>query len=327
MVSIPGAVDAQQAEDAVWGMISGSRTPSLSFSTEQPEGSGNWVDKGIGTSYTGLLAEAVQQVQVTDFTTKQPRTYPDGNPIYDLLMILDTDYRDPANPEDQGRRALRFGQGPRKALQEEMKRLNIKKFGLGTRITLTHVGYQPNPKGGRSTKTYSVSIEPTQYVPVAERQTEQALAAANMPPQGGAQQQWAQAPQQYAQPAPQQQYVQPANPAFPGQVVPQQAPAQVSPLIAQQVANLQALQAQVPPPQQAAPQAPAAGAEAVQQVLGGQEVPAQAPQGNQVTQQHIDQVNTLMGANIPRDAAISAVVDTAQGDAAFRAALDGNIPF
>ncbi len=78
-------------------------------------------------------------------------------------------------------------------------------------------------------------------------------------------------------------------------------------------------------------------AQAIQQGLGAQPVqqaPTQAAapapaQGLQVTQEHIDTVNTLINqGGIPRDAAVEAVAKkTAEGDQAFFQALNNSVPF
>lgn len=57
----------------------------------------------IGTSVTGKVLEVVVR-QVTDIQTREPQTWPDGNPKQQAIITLQTDERDSADAEDDGRR-------------------------------------------------------------------------------------------------------------------------------------------------------------------------------------------------------------------------------
>lgn len=167
MVQINSAVE----EDDVWGMVAGRTIKGLSFSVENPPGSKDYVSLPISTSYTGVTIESLQKRQATDFSDKNKLKFYDPietggqnkDPIYDLIATLQTDYREPGDDEDEGVRRIFFTSSMRRALQDEVRAKGIKRFGIGTRITVTLTGFKPNPKG-KPTKMFNVDLVPTAWV-------------------------------------------------------------------------------------------------------------------------------------------------------------------
>lgn len=152
-------------DDEAWDFITGSGAPTLSFSKEEPAGSGDYISKPLGTKFTGYLKGSPIKKQATDYSTGEPKFYDDGNPIYDLVLTLDTDYRDPAKEDDDGVRRLFVGGGMRKALAAEMREKKLKRFGDGTQVTVELSGFKPNPKG-KPSKVFTVTIgDVKEYVP------------------------------------------------------------------------------------------------------------------------------------------------------------------
>lgn len=246
-------------EEGAWGMLEGRSMPSWKFSDEVPAGSGNYVPKQPGFSLTGVLKEMPQQRQAMDFTTKQPKFYTDGKPIMEIVLTMDTNER--LDADDDGSRRWYLNGHARRALQDEMKRLGIKRFGIGTVITATIAGFKPNPKG-RASMIFDVKLQPTEYVAPQQMGVEQTLAQAGFQP---AQEQWHQpqqmqpqqpyqaAQQQYAQQQlgvpPVQQFVQPqVQQEAAGQQFAQQQYQQQ--LAQQQAQQFQAQMAPQPPAQQ-----------------------------------------------------------------------------
>lgn len=209
----------------------------------------------VGTQFTGLIVGDLRTAPVTNFTTKQPETWPDGRPKLQLVMDLQTDLRDPQDPTDDGRRSLYVKNQMLAAFQQAVEPTkHLGKIGEGTRVTVTLVGYKDTGKGNPQ-KLYEITIGPefVPYVDPAQRQTNQAI---------------------YGQPVVQpQQYQNPAQPAFPGQVVPAQQ--QVPQGYPQQV---QAAQQAGFPSQATQPQAPQVNYQP--QVPQAQQFPAAVqPQG------------------------------------------------
>lgn len=288
MVNVNNNLSPEEAaEEAAWGMLSGRSIRKFDkFAYEQPPGSGVYLDFPVGTEYVGTVSELPKQYQAHDYETKEPKFYKDGSPIMEVSIVLDTPYRDTEDEEDDGKRIVRLGQNGKRALQDEMRRLGIKRFGIGTQLTMKFAGYKPNASGkGRPSKLYEIALVPAEYVPASQLAVEQTLAASTVDhtaaaAAAGFPQQAPQPPQVAVQQAPQ-----PPTP---------QVPTQIDPAI---LAAAQAAQAA------AAPQ-PSAGIV--------------------VLQEHVDQVNLLVGqSGIPREVAIQAVANTiAAGNEAFRSALD-----
>lgn len=170
---------AQEAEEAAWGIIKGNSTKSLRFTDETPPGSGNYVDRPVGLTYTGTLAEDVSAQYATDFNTKQIKTYRDSTPIKELVLILNVPSdMDPTDEDDDGNRVLRLSAQGKRALQQECHRLGIERFGVGTQVTITFTGYKANGQGQRPSKTFDITLENIQpFVPKAQREVERVLQA------------------------------------------------------------------------------------------------------------------------------------------------------
>jgi hypothetical protein len=189
---------AQQAEDDVWGALQGRSIRTLGWSKPipgAPKGSPG-TPLPIGTYYEGILKEMPSRKQATEYGTNVPKTYQDGNPVMDVHLVLDTQYRDedPSVEDDGTRRIILNGIGQR-ALQDEMRRLGIQRFGIGTKIRYELIGLKPNQQGQPS-KLVKLTLDPTPYIPVEQRSVEEQLKAAEaqrQPAQQPAQpqQQWA----------------------------------------------------------------------------------------------------------------------------------------
>lgn len=175
MVEVQSYVPANPEEDA-WGLLTGGGIAKFDrFAYEQPVGSGQYLDLPLGTSYTGIVAENPKSYHAQDYDTKSPKFYKSGQPIMEVSIILDTDYRD--TEEDDGRRIMRLGYIGKAALKQEMDRLNIKRFGVGTRLTVTFTGYKPNASG-RASKLVNIELVPAEFVPAQQQAVDAVMSQA-----------------------------------------------------------------------------------------------------------------------------------------------------
>lgn len=217
-----------------------------------------------GTSVTGTVID-VREVQETNYDTKKPEFWDNGDPKMQIKVSLQTDLRDPANPTDDGVRDV-YLSGYRKAhpttgtsgtlwavLEAVRATTGGTSMAYGGRLTLQWVsgmGFTGDPRhyvakyelptvdlaGGQA----APAVQPQQAAPQGYAQ--QAYAQQVAPPQ----QQYQAPPAQVAPPAqPMQQAVQPAAAQPPVQA---QAPAPALPpglnLTPEQMAAVQAMQAQ-----------------------------------------------------------------------------------
>jgi hypothetical protein len=214
---------------------------SLDDYYSQPTGGGgpgiSWKDKPLGTTYAGIVKRDVTNgdvVQDTDFTTKQPKFYRDGRPVFVMKVPL------------QGQPSQEFPDGEfafwvRGQARDELAR------------AMAEAGCEGAPKAGAVVQVTLVERKPSRAGNPAN-----IVRITYQPPTGGQQvaqapapqpvQQQAPAPQPVVEQAPTQQYA----PQPQVQQYQQQAPAP-QPVQQEQYAP----QAPAPQAQQTAPQPPA----------------------------------------------------------------------
>jgi hypothetical protein len=210
----------------------------------------------VGASIQGTVKSTPRERQQTKYNTQEPAFWPNGDPMMQILVDLQTDQR--ADPNDDGERTLYVAsKHMKRAISDAIRAAGASDLLPGGVLTVQYVGNDPASKNPQNpAKLYSA-----QYTAPTSAFAQQPAAAAPVPQPAA---------------APQQQYVDPAQPAFAGQVIPQpQAPAPVP-------------SAPQPVQQQPAPAAPGVGGLTVEQLA---------------------QVGQLRAAGIP-DATIATAVGT-----------------
>ena len=173
MVSVNPVSQAANPEEDVWGLLEGGGIRKFDkFADENPPESGQYIDRPVGTTYTGVVAENPKSYQAQDYDTKELKTYKNGGAIIEISVVLDTPER--LDDEDDGRRIFRLGYIGKAALKQEMDRLGIKKFGIGTQVTVTFTGYKPNASG-RASKLMDIALVPTEFVTTQQQGVDAAL--------------------------------------------------------------------------------------------------------------------------------------------------------
>jgi hypothetical protein len=296
----------------------------------------------VGTSFTGIICSDLKSNQVTDFETKLPKTYQNGDPVMQVVMELQTEYRE--EPDDDGVRSLYVKGQMLSAFQAAVQQhRHLGRPGIGTRVTVTLVEYKNTGKGNPQ-KIYRIDLGPefSAFVPQAQQQVNQALGYQPMPqaqqPQGFPQQPqgFPQQPQgfpQQPQGFPQQpqgfpQHVQAAQAAgFPPQAQMPQAPqVQYTPQPVAQPVQPAAPQAPEPQatqpaaePQQVSPALAALNALAAQ---APQTAAPTAPAGDpRITQEVIDAYADVVKRVDPQTAINAMTQQIAGGDPSFATAL------
>lgn len=205
-----------------------------SFPFEQP-----------GATITGKICKLPEKKQQTDVNTGAPRVFTtSGEPMYVYIMELQTQFRDPADPQDDGKRSLWLKGGKwdaanncgasLRAVQEAIRASGAKLPAMGGELTLQFVGFGPAERGKNPPKYYrghyvppmagnfmAEGLAPAQSAYAAPQQAQYPQQQVQGYGQQGGQQ-YAQSTQQYA-PPPAPQYApppppppQPANPAQQG---------------------------------------------------------------------------------------------------------------
>lgn len=134
---------------------------------------------GIGVSITGKVT-AADVVQKRNFDTNELEFWSDGQPVQQIRITLETDQRDPADPEDDGQRSVYVkGWGDQlRSLRAAIKASGAADIEPGGTFTATYVrdGELPAGKRGFPPKVY-------EYTYVRPSATAGILSAAPAPQQ------------------------------------------------------------------------------------------------------------------------------------------------
>lgn len=166
-------------------------------------------------THAGEIVEPPELVQQRGYDDNEPLAWPDGRPKMMLKVVIQTDQRDPQDPDDDGKRGLYLKYRMKDAVQDAIKKAGAKGAPKkGGWLSLTYTSDDLAAKKGRNEppKNYTAIYRPPDPW------------AGDQDGWGGAQPQGApQAPpQQQYQAPPQQGGYQPQQQAMPG--VPPQGP-------------------------------------------------------------------------------------------------------
>ena len=138
-------------------------------------------DSPVGATVTGTVV-AAELRQVTDYATQKPKTWDDGRPQMQVIVTLNTNERDPANPDDDGQRRVFIKTWGvwRDALNAAIKAAGGTKASdvltPGAQFTATFTETRPSSMGSPM-KVYAYKIEPAAQAGLD--------AAVTPPPAGG----------------------------------------------------------------------------------------------------------------------------------------------
>lgn len=126
--------------------LDGIGGPSLSFKAE-------------GAGYIGQVI-SVELVDQTDAATGEVKTFDNGDARKQLCVFLDTPYRDPAQPEDDGERRW-FVQWKAGAALKRAERTARQQIGAGVWVACVHTSTdEPAKRGLSGVKHYAVKVWP-----------------------------------------------------------------------------------------------------------------------------------------------------------------------
>ena len=123
----------------------------------------------IGDTVRGRVVGKPTMQQQRDFTTKKPKFWDDGNPMWQLVVILQTDERDPQDPEDDGRRGLYIKGQMRTAVQEALRKVGAKALEDGGELWVTYTANGTPPQRGMNPpKLFDAGYAPPVAGPAAD---------------------------------------------------------------------------------------------------------------------------------------------------------------
>ena len=125
-----------------------------------------------GDTVTGSISEQPEKQQQRDFSTGEPKTWPNtGEPMWQLRVILQTTDRD--SVDDDGLRAVYLKGKSQKAVADAVRRVKADGLRVGGTITLTYTGDdEPKQRGFNGEKLYTA-----EYAPPAVRAADAFLGA------------------------------------------------------------------------------------------------------------------------------------------------------
>jgi hypothetical protein len=164
-----GAPAQPAASQDPWDLVEGGGgIPAVKFGSR--DAYGRFIPADVGTSYTGILTEDLVKTQVIDFDSKEPKFWKNGDPVMQVVATVQTDLRE--DDEDNGLRRIFFKSGALTAFQTEVREKKIGRFGPGTRITITLIGFKPNKDPNMNpANVFDVTIGPeiVAWVPAEQR--------------------------------------------------------------------------------------------------------------------------------------------------------------
>lgn len=104
-----------------------------------------------GAAVTGTIIEAPRAEQQRDYSTGEPKTWPDGNPMMMVVLTLATDQHktNPTDdPADDGARTLYLRSKALTAVREAVRRAGATGIEVGGTLTVTYTGDGTPPKPG-----------------------------------------------------------------------------------------------------------------------------------------------------------------------------------
>ena len=121
----------------------------------------------IGQTVTGTIVDAKKNQQ-TDFTTKEPKTYKNGDPMMQIVVTLQTNERDPMVADDSGLRNVYIKSGqPTAALGEAITASGAPGLDVGGTLVMQHTHLIPS-NAGNPMKGFAFAYTPPAAVPLGQ---------------------------------------------------------------------------------------------------------------------------------------------------------------
>jgi len=122
--------------------------------------------EAVGDTVKGVICAQPEMRQQTDIKTGAPVSWDDGQPKMQLVIRLQTEDRDPSDPEDDGIRALYVSGGfkrasTQKAIADAVRAAKAKGLEVGGTLAVRFTGEEPSSvKGFNPAKLYAAKYEP-----------------------------------------------------------------------------------------------------------------------------------------------------------------------
>jgi hypothetical protein len=152
----------QQAPPDPNAFLMGGGVPSASF-------------KKHGDKITGTICEPPITQQQRDYTTNEPKFWEDGNPMWHLVVTLQTDTTSDDIEDDDGRRRIYLKNNSKKAVSDAVREAGAKALEVGGILTLCYMDDgKAGKKGMQPPKLYEAEYVPPSQAALHDNRNEDA---------------------------------------------------------------------------------------------------------------------------------------------------------
>jgi hypothetical protein len=137
----------------------------------------------LGDTWIGTIVDQPTAKQMTKYQSDELDYWPSGDPKMQIVVTLQTEARDPANPADDGRRVLFIPPRMMTPVREAIVRSGAKGLAIGGRLAVKWVSGTGQGEG--NPKQYAAEYEPPQVEMgsmLGGNGTEQTTATQSAPP-------------------------------------------------------------------------------------------------------------------------------------------------
>jgi hypothetical protein len=100
----------------------------------------NWKDNPVGYTVMGTITDTPKVEQMKKYQSDELDFWPSGDPKMQIVVTLQTDQRDPANPHDDGKRRLHIPPRMMHPVREAVQRVGAKGLEIGGRLAVRRTG-------------------------------------------------------------------------------------------------------------------------------------------------------------------------------------------
>jgi len=100
----------------------------------------NWKDNPVGYTVAGTICEQPKVEQMRKYQSDELDFWPSGDPKMQIVVILQTDERDPSNALDDGKRRLHIPPRMMGPVREAVRRSGAPGLAIGGRIAVRRIG-------------------------------------------------------------------------------------------------------------------------------------------------------------------------------------------
>lgn len=99
-----------------------------------------WKDNPVGHTVIGTIVDQPKAEQMKKFDSDELDFWPSGDPKMQIVVTIQTDLRDPADANDDGKRRLHIPPRMQAPVREAVKRANAPGLAIGGRIAVRRTG-------------------------------------------------------------------------------------------------------------------------------------------------------------------------------------------